>query len=49
MQMTLFFRGDLNEELRAMMGRFVEVCRRRGLKVNVGKNKVRVLHGEEGL
>ena len=28
---------------------FVEVCRRRGLKVNVGKRKVMVLNGEEGL
>ena len=31
------------------MGRFVEVCKRRGLKVNAGKNKVIVLGGEEGL
>ena len=31
------------------MGRFGEVCRRRGLKVNAGKSKVRVLGGEEGL
>ena len=29
------------------MGHFVEVCRRRGLKVNAGKNKVIVLDGEE--
>ena len=28
---------------------FVEVCRRRGLKVNIGKSKVFVLNGEEGL
>ena len=32
-----------------MVGLFVEVCRRRGLKVNVGKSKVIVLNGEEGL
>ena len=30
------------------MGRFVEVCRR-GLKVNVGKSKVMVINGKEGL
>ena len=31
------------------MGRFFEVCRRRGLKVSAGKRKVMVLNGEEGL
>ena len=31
------------------MGWFSEVCRRRGLEVNVGKCKVMVLNGEEGL
>ena len=31
------------------MGRFVEVCGRRGLKVNAGKSKVMVMNGEEGL
>ena len=31
------------------MGRFVEVCRRRGRKVNADKSKVMVLNGEEGL
>ena len=31
------------------MGRFSEVCRRRGLKVNTGKSKVMGLDGEEGL
>ena len=30
-------------------GRFAEVCRRRGLKVNACKSKVMVLNGEEGL
>ena len=36
--------GDSEEDLRAMVGRFVKVCRR-GLKVNAGKNKVLVLNG----
>ena len=31
------------------MGRFVEVCRRRGLKVSGGKSKVMEMNGEEGL
>ena len=31
------------------MGRFVLLCRRRGLKVNAGKIKVNVLNGEEGM
>ena len=33
------------EDLRANVGRFVEVCRRRGLKVNAGKSKMMVLNG----
>ena len=37
------------EDLRAMVGRFAEVCRRRGLKVNVGKSKVLELGGKEEL
>ena len=37
------------EDLRAMVGYFVEVFKRRGLKVNAGKSKVIVLGGEEGL
>ena len=41
--------GESEKDLRAMVGRFVEVCRRRGLKVNAGKSKVMVLNGEEGL
>ena len=32
-----------------MVKSFVEVCRRKGLKVNAGKSKVLVLDGEEGL
>ena len=31
------------------MGWFVEMCRRRGLKVNAGKSKVMVLGGAKGL
>ena len=31
------------------MGRFAEVCRREGLKVNGGKSKVMVFAGDEGL
>ena len=34
------------EDLRVMVGRFAEVCRR-GLKVNAGKSKVMVLNGLE--
>ena len=32
-----------------MVGWFVEVCRRIGLKVNAGKSKAIVMNGEEGL
>ena len=39
----------MEEDLRAMEGPFVEVYRRRGLKVNAGISKVMVLGGEEGL
>ena len=41
--------GESEEDLRAMVGRFVELCKRRGLKVNAGKSKVKVLNGEVGL
>ena len=41
--------GELEEDLKAMVGRFVEVCKRRGLKVNAGKRKVMLLDGKEGL
>ena len=41
--------GESEEDLRAMVGRFVEVCKRRGLKVNACKIKVMILNGEEGL
>ena len=36
------------EDLKTMVGHFVEVCRRRDLKIYVGKSKVKVLGGEEG-
>ena len=36
--------GESEEDLRAMVGQFVEVCRRRGLKVSAGKSKVMVLN-----
>ena len=45
----LVFCGESEEDLRAMVGCFVEVCRRRGLKVNAVKSKVMVLSREEGL
>ena len=41
--------GESEEDLRTMVGRFVEVCRRRGLKFDAGKSKVIVLCREEGL
>ena len=42
--------GDmLEEDLRVMVEHFVEVCRRRGLRVNKDKIMVMVLNGEEGL
>ena len=31
--------GESEEDLRVMVGRFAEVCRRRGIKVNAGKSK----------
>ena len=41
--------GKSEEDLRAMVEWFVEVCRRRRLKINVGNSKVMVMNGEEGL
>ena len=41
--------GESEEDLRAMVGRFVDLCRRRGLNVNASKSKVMVLNEEEGL
>ena len=39
---------ESEEDLRPMVGLFVEVCRR-GLKVNTGKSKVMLINGERGL
>ena len=41
--------GESEKDLRTMVGRFGEVYRRRGLKVNVGMSKVMVMNEEEGL
>ena len=41
--------GESEEDLRVIGEWFVEVCRRRGLKVNAGKRKGMVMSGEEGL
>ena len=41
--------GELQEDLRAMVGHFVEVRRRRGLKVIGGKSKGIIMNEEEGL
>ena len=40
--------GESEEDLRAMVGSFVEVCTR-CLKANAGKSKVMLLNGEERL
>ena len=51
----LFYADDLvlcddsEENLRVMVGRFAEMCRRRVLKVNAGKSKGMILNREEGL
>ena len=39
--------GESEENLRAIVGCFIWVCRRRGLKVNAGKSKIMLLGGEE--
>ena len=39
--------GESEEDLRATVGRFAEVCRRIGLKVNADKSEVMKLCGEE--
>ena len=41
--------GESSEELKLMVGRFFQVCRRRGLKVNADKSKVMVLVGVDGV
>ena len=33
---------DSEEDLRAVVGRFIEICKRRSLKVNTGKSEMRV-------
>ena len=47
--LVLFCKLEEDLRLRAMVGHFVEVCRRRFLKINTGKSKVMVLGVEEGL
>ena len=39
--------GESEEDLRAVVGRFIEVCSGRGLQVNAGVNKAMLLRGEE--
>ena len=41
--------GESEEDLRSRVGRFVEACRRGGLKVKVGKSKVILFGGVERL
>ena len=41
--------GESEVDLREIVRHFVEVCKRRHLKVNAGKSKVMVLGGEEWL
>ena len=41
--------GESEEDLRAIVERFIEVCWRKGLKVNVGKSKVMLLGGRRCL
>ena len=39
--------GESEDDLRAMVRRFVVVCRRRGLEVSAGKSKVMGMNGEK--
>ena len=41
--------GESEEDLRAMVAWFVEVCRKKDLKVNEGKSKVMLMNQEDGL
>ena len=41
--------GKSEENLRTLVRRFAELCKRRGLKVNPRKSKVMVLGGKERL
>ena len=45
----LILYGESEEDLSAIVGWFIEVCRRRGLEVNGGKSKVMIMNREEGL
>ena len=47
--MTWVLCGESEEDRRAMMGQFFEVCRRRVLKVIAGESKVMAMNLEEGL
>ena len=40
--------GESEVDLRAIVGRFIEVCRRRDLKVNACNSKVMMLVGKRG-
>ena len=44
----LVLRGESEEDLSLMVGRFAKVCRRKGLKVNAGKSKVMLLMERKG-
>ena len=37
--------GGSEKDVKIMMGRFIEVCRRQGLKINSDKNEVIVVGG----
>ena len=39
--------GESEEDLRALVRRFLEVCRRRGMKDNTSKSKVMIMNGKE--
>ena len=41
--------GESGEKLKIMVGRFVKVCMRSGLKVIADKSNVLMLGGEKGL
>ena len=44
-----YFKSWLNYDTGFLVGHFLEVCRRRDLKINADKGKVVVLGEEEGL
>ena len=41
--------GELEEDLKVMVERFIKVCKRRGLKINVDISMVLVLSGGGGI